>query len=171
MELENALLRFSDATGISTVMNTPWGWPIAESLHFIGLSLLLGTVGLFDLRMLGFVREIPLAAMHKYIRFGVMGFALNATTGLMFVSTSPDQYLYNPSFQTKLAFMLVAGLNMVLFYLWGYRAAVAAEPTQQAERLGKIFALVSLVCWLGVITGGRLITFYRPPYFWCFWCG
>lgn len=34
-----------------------------------------------------------------------------------------------------------------------------------------VIALVSLCCWTGVIVGGRLITFYRPPYFWCFWCG
>ena len=29
-----------------------WGWPIFESLHFLGMSLLLGTVGVFDLRLL-----------------------------------------------------------------------------------------------------------------------
>jgi hypothetical protein len=117
------------------------------------------------------VQAIPLASMHKYIKFGVAGFAINATTGVMFLSSFPDQYLYNPSFQTKMTFMLVAGLNMVLFYFWGYRAAVASEPTPAAQRLGRWFALISLICWLGVVTGGRLITFYRPPYFWCFWCG
>ena len=36
-----------------------WGWPIFESLHFLGMSLLLGTVGVFDLRLLGFARRIP----------------------------------------------------------------------------------------------------------------
>ena len=30
-----------------------WVWPISESLHFCGLTLLAGTVGLFDLRVLG----------------------------------------------------------------------------------------------------------------------
>jgi hypothetical protein len=171
MEIEDALLQFSQGTGIYDFMNTPWGWPFMESLHFIGLSLLLGTVGLFDLRMLGFVQAIPLAALHKFIKFGVAGFVINATTGLMFVSSVPDQYLYNPSFQTKMAFLLMAGLNMLLFYAWGYRAAIKSDATLEAQRLGRVFALVSLICWLGVVTGGRLITFYRPPYFWCFWCG
>lgn len=171
MEFEDALLRFSENIGIYSVMNSPWGWPFMESLHFIGLSLLLGTVGLFDLRMLGFMKAIPLTALHRYIKFGVAGFLINVCTGVMFVTTAPDQYIYNPSFQTKIAFMLVAGLNMLLFYLWAYRAVVAPAPTEQAQRLGRLFALVSLVCWLGVITGGRLITFYRPPFFWCFWCG
>ena len=51
------LLAFSQSTGIFTFMNSPWGWPIAESVHFIGLSLLLGTVGVFDLRLLGLARS------------------------------------------------------------------------------------------------------------------
>jgi hypothetical protein len=169
--MEEALLQFSQGTGIYDVMHSPWGWPVVESLHFIGLSLLLGTVGLFDVRMLGFARAIPLAALHRLVPFGVGGYLLNVMTGIMFVSSVPDQYLYNPAFQTKLAFMLVAGCNMVLFYRFSYGAAMQAEPPVAALRLARVFAAVSLLAWAGVITGGRLITFYRPPFHWCFWCG
>ena len=87
--MENALLQFSQATGIYTVMNSPWGWPFIESLHFIGLSLLLGTVGLFDLRMLGVARGISLRALHRLVPFGITGFALSAVTGSLFVVTAP----------------------------------------------------------------------------------
>jgi hypothetical protein len=38
---------------VADLMHTRWGWPIAESLHFIGLCLLVGCVGTFDLRLLG----------------------------------------------------------------------------------------------------------------------
>jgi hypothetical protein len=34
----------------------------------------------------------------------------------------------------------------------------------------RVIALISLSCWCAVIAAGRLITFYRPPEFWCFWC-
>ena len=59
------LLSFSQATGIYSFMNSPWGWPVAESIHFFGLCLLVGTVGLFDLRMMGFAKEISLADLHR----------------------------------------------------------------------------------------------------------
>ena len=36
-------------------MHSLWGWPICESLHFLGLCLLIGAIGLFDLRLMGFV--------------------------------------------------------------------------------------------------------------------
>lgn len=168
--MEAQFLEFSRSLGIYGFMNSPWGWPIAESIHFIGLSMLIGAVGLFDLRMLGFVKTIPLAAMHKLVPFGVAGFLLNVTTGVMFITTVPDQYLYNPAVQSKLLFLAAAGINMLLFYLLCYRQVSATHATTTALTKAKIFALISLTCWLGVIACGRLITFYRPPFYWCIWC-
>lgn len=170
MELEALLLAFSENTGIYAFMTSPWGWPIAESLHFIGLCLLIGTIGLFDLRMLGFASSIPLGALHRVIPFGVVGYALNVATGTMFLTTAPDQYVYNPAFQTKLLFMAVAGVNMLLFYRLAFNGLRSLRPDQGTPGSARVFALVSLLAWVGVITCGRLITFYRPPYFWCFWC-
>jgi hypothetical protein len=169
--MEELLLSLGQALGTSRFMSTSWGWPFIESLHFIGLSLLVGTVGLFDLRLLGFVQAIPLRGLHKFIPLGVLGFVMNALTGLMFVTSNPDQYIYNPSFQLKLLCMLCAGLNLVLFYSTTFRKVLALEPSPAVLRTAKVFATISLLCWIGVITGGRLITFYRPPYHWCFWCG
>ena len=169
--MEQALLDFSAATGIQAIMYSAWGWPIVESLHFIGLSLLIGTVGIFDLRMMGFMRGIPLVALHRFVPFGVAGYLVNATTGIMFLSSVPDQYIYNPAVQTKAAFMLVAGANMIVFYRFCFGGLRDAEASVDAMTRAKVFALVSLLCWLGVISAGRLITFFRPPHFWCFWCG
>ena len=73
----------------------PWVWPTCEIIHYLGLSLLLGTVGLFDLRVLGMVRAIPPRAIHRLVPFGVAGYCLNVVTGIMFFSGHPDQYFYN----------------------------------------------------------------------------
>jgi len=168
--MEAQFLEFSHTLGIYGFMNSPWGWPIIESLHFIGLSLLLGTVGLFDLRMLGFGKSISLAALHKLVPYGVLGFFLNVTTGIMFITTVPDQYIYNPAVQSKLLFIALAGINMLLFYQLSFKKVSQGNPGSGELAKARGFALVSLLCWLGVITCGRLITFYRPPYYWCFWC-
>ena len=52
------LSNFSEFTGIYTFMNSPWGWPTAESIHFLGLAMLIGTVGVFDLRVRGIGRGV-----------------------------------------------------------------------------------------------------------------
>jgi hypothetical protein len=169
--LEQALLAFSERVGIQDIsLFSAWGWPTLEILHFTGLCLLFGTIGLFDLRVLGFANRIPIEALHRLVPFGVLGFCINAITGVMFVTSDPDQYLYNPAWQTKMVLVLVAGVNMLLFYWLAAGQLRALGPYEVAPLRARFFTLVSLLAWTGVIACGRLITFYRPPFFWCFWC-
>jgi hypothetical protein len=149
-------------TPVSAFMTTAWAWPIMESLHFLGLCLLIGCVGTFDLRLLGIGRRIPIAAAHRLIPVGIAGFALNAMTGVLFVMTEPDQYIFNSSFHLKLVFLGIAGLNASLFYLTSYRQAFGPSARLDAPRRAKIIAAISLSMWVGVIVTGRLITFFRP---------
>ena len=79
-----------ESTPVGAFVNDyTWAWPIAESFHFIGLCLLIGTVGLFDLRLLGIGKQIPLSALHRLIPWGIFGFAINVTTGSMFLAAAP----------------------------------------------------------------------------------
>lgn len=111
-----------------------------------------------------------MASLHKLVPFGIAGFLLNVLTGIMFVTCVPDQYLYNPAFQTKMGLILLAGINMLLFYRLAVTQLWALPAGAVAPLRARVFTLVSLLAWLGVVAGGRLITFYRPPWFWCFWC-
>jgi hypothetical protein len=150
------------ASPLGDLMGRAWMWPIAESIHFIGLSLLIGAIGTFDLRLLGLMRRVPIAVVHRFVPWAVLGFVLNAASGVCFVLTEPDQYLYNPSFHWKLAFMAIAGVNAGLFYLTSYGRVLADATLVDAPRRAKVIAIVSLSAWIGVITCGRLLTFYRP---------
>lgn len=165
----DTLLAFGQKSGVYDFMHSAWGWPTAESLHFMGLCLLIGTVGVFDLRMLGLARGIPMHALHKLVPWGVGGYLLNVTTGVMFVVSAPDQYLFNPAFQVKLSLMAIAGLNVLFFYRFVF-GPVRAADANAVPASARTAAAVSLTCWVGVIVCGRLVTYYRPPYHWCFWC-
>lgn len=139
-----------------------WSWPMAESLHFMGLCLLVGSVGLVDLRMLGMAKGISVAALHKLIPFGVAGYLVNVTTGSLFVLGDADQYIFNDSFRFKMLFMLIAGINVLFFYSTGFQKTKTLGPDDDMPLNVKIMAGVSLACWIGIISAGRLITFYRP---------
>lgn len=164
MDVET-IAAFGRDSGVYGFMNSKWGWPAIESIHFLALSLLLGTVGLFDLRALGAAREIPLTALHRLVPFGVGAFVVNILTGLMFFVSAPDQYAFNPAFQLKMGCILLAGLNVAVFY------STMAKGLDRGVGPGvKVVAAISLLAWTGVIVFGRLITYFRPPYHWCFWC-
>ena len=147
---------------VADLMHTHWAWPIAESFHFLGLCLLVGCVGTFDLRLLGLGRRVPIAAVHRLIPWGLLGFAINITSGSMFLLTEPDQYIYNPSFHLKLLFMTIGGLNAATFYLTSYRRVFTADAPLDAPTHAKVIAAISLCAWMAVIVGGRLLTFFRP---------
>ena len=164
------LAQWGRDAGIAALMQSRWGWPVTEVLHFVGLCTLFGTVGFFDLRMLGVARGVSLAELHRMIPIGLAGFALSVTTGLLFFFTAPDQYLYNPAFQTKITLIGLAGLNMVLFYAIASRSVRATDEYALPPMHARVFGAVSLGCWLGVIVCGRVITAFRPPWHWCFWC-
>ena len=152
-----------EATALSRFMNFSWwAWPTAESLHFVGLTLLIGTVGIFDLRLVGFVRAVPPAALHRLVRWGVGGFALSLTTGVLFFFGIPGMYLRNPAFFWKIGLLALAGVNVAVFYLTVAARVDRVEPGVQVPPLARAIGGLSLVLWIGVLCAGRLIAFYKP---------
>ena len=150
------------AKPVAQLMRMHWTWPICESLHFVGLSMLIGAIGIFDLRLIGIGKKIPIAALHRLIPWGIGGYLLNITTGSMFLMTEPDQYIYNPSFHFKILFMMVAGLNVLAFYSSVFWKVRVLPPGVDTPLSAKLIGAVSLSMWIGVIIAGRLLTFYRP---------
>lgn len=159
--LSNLLL----SLGLDEVVNAnDWLWPVCEMLHFIGMAALIGTVGLVDLRILGVGKGIPIAQLERLVPIGVVGFLVNATTGFIFVAGNPVggpiEYLTNLSLQLKMLLILIAGINVFIFYFKGIaRAANDVAPDGDAPRAAKIIAGTSLVAWFGVIFFGRLIMY------------
>ena len=72
-------VQWLQATPVSPWINqSTWIWPLCETLHFIGLSLLLGVTGFFDLRLIGFFRRVSVAAAKDLMPLALVGFAINA---------------------------------------------------------------------------------------------
>ena len=143
-----------------------WAWGVCQSLHFVGMALLIGTVGILDLRMLGMARQLPPAALKKLIPWGVFGFVLCLVTGFLFVTgmyaninVHPYVVLTSDVFlQLKLLFVFLAGLNLLAFYVTGMSKAVdRLAPGDDAPTLAKFFAGASLCFWIAVMYFARLI--------------
>jgi hypothetical protein len=141
-----------------------WVWPICEMFHFIGMAMLIGTVGFLDARILGLFKRVPIAGLGKLIPIGVTGFVFNLVTGFIFVAGNPaggpGAYLENLAFQIKMILILVAGANLLAYYVTGLERAAGAVPAGgDAAPAAKIVAIVSLAAWFGVIYFGRMIMY------------
>ena len=144
--------------------NSKWVWATMETLHFLGLGLMVGTIGVLDLRLMGFAKGLPLAAVQKLVPWGVAAFALNTVTGIVFFAGAPYQYLYNLAFQMKVIFMVAAGINVLIFYTGTWQRTQAIRAGQPAPWAARIAGAVSLFLWIGVMYWGRMLTFFRPPF-------
>jgi hypothetical protein len=139
------------------VTTKPWVWPTAETLHFIGLSLLFGILFAINLRLLGGFRGISYASMHRMLPWGMLGFGVNLITGMLFFIAAPEQYTANAPFLWKIICLMIAGAD--LLYLTVFDKIWALEPGDDAATLDKAIAATAIVAWVGVIYWGRMLPF------------
>ncbi len=134
-----------------------WAWTVSETLHFIGLGLLFGVVLVVNLRMLGVGKTLAFPALHRLLPWGVLGFALNTVTGMLFFIATPGQYTQNVSFYFKVLLIVIAGVNAIYFTIfddaWNLKAG------QDAPLRGRVIAASSMALWFGVIYFGRMLPF------------
>jgi hypothetical protein len=138
----------------------PWIWPACETLHFIGLALLIGCIGVLDLRMLGYATHISIKAIHDFVPWGVLGFVINAITGALFFIGAPFQYNNNVAFLWKILFIAIAGVNILYFYLGGVLHKVEElGPDANPPMSAKVVSGISIVSWFMVMYWGRMLPF------------
>ena len=134
-----------------------WAWPSLESLHFVGLSLLMGPVLGINLRVLGFMKNVPLGALDRLIPWAILGFGLNIVTGMLFFIAVPDQYTQSIAFMWKAGLIVVAAFNGL--YFTAYDRAWALEAGRDAPALSKAMAVSAFVLWIGVMYYGSMLPF------------
>jgi hypothetical protein len=148
------------ATALSKMVITyAWVWPLCETLHFIGLALLLGAAGFFDLRLMGLLRQVPIAAVMRLRLWAAVGVAINLATGILFFVGAPDQYISNPAWWAKVTFLLVAMINVALFETRQGKSLLTLPPEADTPIGCKIAGAVSLGSWLAVLYFGRMLPF------------
>jgi hypothetical protein len=124
---------------------------LSETLHFVGLCLLLGALLLVDLRLLGPWRSGRSADTFPFMRWAVIGFGINAITGFVMFGADPYNYRTNSAFHIKLILIALAGLKLVWFAAFERRRVLALADGAEAELGTKISAALSLAQWFAII--------------------
>lgn len=144
----------------SLMLDYPWSWVAAETLHFIGMCLLFGPIIVMDLRLLGLDRlKMPAPAVHSLVPLALTGFGINVITGILFFFGLPYRYAVNVSFQIKMVLVLLAGINAIYFWRKASHVLEASGPRDDPPLRLKLVGLTSLLLWTGVLCFGRLIPY------------
>lgn len=140
----------------SYMVNSTWAWPAAETIHFLGLSLSFGVLLVINLRLLGAMRQVAFADVHRLLPWAMLGFGANLITGMLFFVGQPGQYVNSAPFHWKVIFLIIAGANFL--YLTVFKKAWAADGTD-SRFADKAMAVSSIVAWLIVLFAGRMLPF------------
>ena len=150
-----------EASGIARVMRESlWLYPGVEIAHIAGLAVLVGSVAMFDLRLLGLGRAVPVRALARFLLpWSVGSLAVIVPSGLMMFSAHASDFIDNPAFKIKLLLLAIAGINAALFHATVFRSAAAWDANAATPPMARLQAVFSLALWLAVISCGRLIAY------------
>lgn len=133
--------------------NVPGLPPIVQTVHLLGIAVIMSSVVLLDLRILGLA--LPSQDVQELTR-RVMPWVwwtlpVMLLSGSMFVFARPRRYFTNPVFGLKFALLLPAiALAAVLHFV---------SVRKPDDWRTKLVAALSLLLWVGVVLAGRWIAY------------
>lgn len=142
------------------IRESVWAYPLLETLHVLGLALLFGPILLFDLRVLGWNRDLSAARLHKALLPWVWtGFTVNLISGALLFISDAAEFAANTALRVKLVLIVIAGLNALYFQT---RFASRSDDWQSHAPGGaRASALISILLWVSIIAAGRMIAYIK----------
>jgi hypothetical protein len=136
-------------------------FPLIESTHVLGLTMVFGTIAIIDLRLLGIasVRRPFTRIAADILKWTWAAFALTVATGLLMFITNASVYYQNFFFRSKMVLLVLAGINMLMFELTAGRSIRQWDKDEAAPISGKTVAAASLALWIAIIFLGRWVGF------------
>jgi Family of unknown function (DUF6644) len=130
-------------------------FPVIQSVHMIGLTLLVGTVSLVDFRLLGIGMRRHTAAevASALAAWTWAGLLTVAVTGPLMFWSDLTRYPHNPAFLAKMVLLAMA----LAGHLTLHRRVVAESSRKDGPAGGRLAAALSLVLWSSVVVAARLI--------------
>ena len=140
-----------------------WIVPLWKTLHYLSITLLVGIVGLIDLRIFGVAKGLPLRPLQRLMPWAALAFVMSFATGAMLIRINPAGVFgppVNVAFAAKIVFLVLIGLNDMLYFASGLKRQVdGVGAGERTSASAKIVAGVSLALWVGVLYWSRMLTF------------
>ena len=156
-----AFLVYLETSGLATLMRqSQWLYPIVEIAHILGFVTLVGSVAMFDLRLLGLSRSLPVSGLARHLlRWSMASLLLVVPSGLMMFAAHATEFADNTAFRVKMLLLVAAAGNAVLFHRSSFRSVADWNTAVSPPVASRAAAVISLALWIGVICCGRLIAY------------
>lgn len=150
-----------EGTALATwVRSAAWGYPAVESLHLLGLALLIGSAVAFDMRLLGMASPLPVHLVARFLLpLARFGFGVAVVSGAVLFMMQARTFAVMPLFLVKLGTIAIAVTNTLIFHRGIFASVDDWTHAVRAPRQARRAAVVSLVCWTLALVCGRFLAY------------
>jgi hypothetical protein len=150
------LFHWADTSWLSLeIRASTWQFAVFEMIHLIGLTMLLGSLMVLNLRLFGYgMRRQPTADLARALRGWLLsGMAIVLGSGIFLFFGEPMKLFGSVPFHVKMILLALALIFQFTLY------ARVTNGEESSSVFNKLAGVVSLVLWFGVGLAGRGIGF------------
>jgi hypothetical protein len=153
---------FDSGLGTS-IRESTFVFPFIETVHVLGIALLVGTVAILDLRLWGAVLkgEKVSTIARQLLPLTWSGFGVVLISGVLLFIAEAAKLYPNPAFRLKLLLLLLVGLNPLVFHFTIYRSVEQWNEAVVTPARARLAGALSLSLWAGIIVAGRAIAYFH----------
>lgn len=157
----SSLFQWLESSGIAHFFRQSiWVYPAVEIIHIAGFAVLVGSAFLFDLRLLGLARKLPVKEILRHLIFWArMSLLAVIPSGFILFMVDASSLASNPAFRVKLVLIVFAGLNAWYFHHYTFKSIDEWNTHRMPPFTARVAGIVSIVLWFSVIACGRLIAY------------
>jgi hypothetical protein len=140
--------------------DSPWLYPLVQTAHMLGFIVLVGAALMFDLRILGVSRRIPVRLLAAHLlTWSMASLIVIIPAGLLLFLADAASLVANPAFVMKMGLLACAGVNAVAFRLGPYRSVADWDLGTPAPPQARWQALLSMLLWISVVASARAVAY------------
>jgi hypothetical protein len=151
-----------ESTSIAVwVRESLYGFAILVAVHILALTVSVGTLVWFDLRLLGIgMLTIPVSELYRRLMpWTLSGFALMFASGGMLLAAFATAAYDNLYFRIKAAALILAGVNAIVYHRVTERQIARWDEARRPSVPARAAGLISILLWAVVIVAGRMMSY------------
>ena len=142
------------------LQHSTWLLPLVKTLHLWGIVFMVGSVIMFDLRVLGLAKTLSVRALARFLLpISVAAVFIVIPSGVVLLAAHPNELLANRLFTIKLGLIFLSACNALAFHTGPYTTVAQWDSAAPAPLSAKLFTGLSILLWLAVILCGRTLAF------------
>ncbi len=148
-----------EASALGAAMrDSAWLFAAVKGVHMAGIVILVGSIGILDLRLLGLRRAVPVRRLAgRVLPWTAASFLLIVPSGLAMFVANAGELIASPVFALKICLIMLAGANAGIFHAGVFRGTAQWDVNAMPPLAARAAAGVSLALWISVIACGRSI--------------